>query len=125
MECLICSIKLTGKQARFCSRACGKKDWKNRNKKKLNIYVQRSKKKHRQEWFDYLQGLKSRPCTDCGVSYHPYVMDFDHVRGTKVRAVSQYNSFKSLDEIKQELLKCELVCANCHRVRTLTRMTSS
>src|SRR5665213_3534016 len=30
-----------------------------------------------------VNGYKSRPCVDCGVSYPSYVMDFDHVRGVK------------------------------------------
>jgi hypothetical protein len=60
----------------------------------------------------------ARPCLDCGVSYPFYVMDFDHVRGTKRKEVSSLSTLKS---IKAEIEKCDLVCANCHRHRTFSR----
>jgi hypothetical protein len=44
-------------------------------------------------------------------------MDFDHVRGTKISDVSNLRTTKALEEIK----KCELVCAVCHRLRTMER----
>ena len=59
-----------------------------------------------------------KPCADCGLIYPPYVMDFDHIDPTgKTELVSQLvrmNSSKMIEEMK----KCELVCANCHRIRT-------
>ncbi len=61
---------------------------------------------------------KSVPCTDCGVMYPPRVMDLDHVRGDKIGNVtSMVNANASWDEIQTELAKCEVVCANCHRLR--------
>ena len=64
-----------------------------------------------------LAQLKSQPCMDCGQSYPPYVMDFDHRRGTKVFDVST-NSMWGLQAVLTEIEKCDLVCANCHRIRT-------
>lgn len=67
--------------------------------------------------------LKRGPCMDCGNSYHPTVMDFDHRPGTdKVMAVSMMVLHKYSDvEILKEISKCDLVCANCHRIRTAKR----
>ena len=46
-------------------------------------------------------------------------MDFDHVKGNKDRAISVMVGQKvSKDRILREIEKCELVCANCHRLRT-------
>lgn len=65
--------------------------------------------------------LKAGPCLDCGVSYPPCVMDFDHREpGTKRFNVSQ---MAGQDEatIRAEVAKCDLVCSNCHRLRTSAR----
>jgi len=70
----------------------------------------------------YVQELKeSNPCSDCGQHFHYCVMDFDHVRGEKKFNVSQTGRFSNLGAVKLEIAKCDLVCANCHRVRTFRR----
>jgi hypothetical protein len=68
-----------------------------------------------------IKQLKDKPCKDCGVQYPPYVMDFDHVRGEKVKNVSSMRS-QSLEAIVLEADKCDVVCANCHRARTYGRL---
>lgn len=63
--------------------------------------------------------IKKRPCVDCGVVYPPYVMDFDHVRGEKRGGVAKMvGQTWSVQALMEEIEKCDLVCANCHRVRT-------
>jgi len=53
-------------------------------------------------------------------------MDFDHVKGKKTTEISTLmRSGYSLERIKKEVAKCEVVCACCHRVRTLKRMGTS
>lgn len=64
--------------------------------------------------------LKSEPCTDCGLSFSPIAMDFDHVRGAKFRPIASMREF-SWAKILDEIAKCDLVCACCHRLRTATR----
>jgi hypothetical protein len=59
--------------------------------------------------------LKNTPCADCGEMYHFSQMDFDHVRGEKIREVSLMKSKKT---ILEEAAKCDVICANCHRERT-------
>ena len=64
----------------------------------------------------------SRPCTDCGGYFHPAAMQWDHLPGQKKRAaVSTLLLVHSKRQLEAEIAKCELVCANCHAVRTLTR----
>lgn len=65
---------------------------------------------------------KQRPCADCGAQYPHYVMDFDHVRGVKIGNISEMVRDYSLAALKAEVAKCELVCANCHRIRTWQRL---
>jgi hypothetical protein len=61
-----------------------------------------------------------RGCADCGWRGHPAALDLDHVRGDKVCGVAQMYTY-SWDRVKQEIAKCEVVCANCHRIRTYER----
>lgn len=70
----------------------------------------------------YIQDLKSKtPCMDCKESYPYYVMDFDHVRGRKHKNVMELIPTLSKKKIDEEIAKCEIVCSNCHRVRTHSR----
>jgi lysyl-tRNA synthetase class I len=70
----------------------------------------------------YIQELKSKtPCMDCKESYPYYVMDFDHVRGRKQANVMELVSTLSKKRIDEEISKCEIVCSNCHRIRTHLR----
>lgn len=83
-----------------------------------------SKKEYDQKRFlekrEFLWSLKRKPCMDCGIEYPPYVMDFDHVRGVKEFPISE-GVMKSSIRILLEVAKCDVVCANCHRIRTFTR----
>jgi hypothetical protein len=52
-------------------------------------------------------------------------MDFDHVEGIKVRDVSRMvGDGAHIWTIMREIRKCNLVCANCHRLRTAYRQGS-
>jgi hypothetical protein len=63
---------------------------------------------------------ESLPCTDCG-GYYPYFMtDWDHIGTDKRKPVSRLRSC-SWETVMAEVAKCELVCANCHRMRTHER----
>lgn len=65
-----------------------------------------------------IQEIKeSNPCADCGNYFPYYVMDFDHQRD-KQYSVANMVSLGSWELIEKEILKCELVCSNCHRIRT-------
>lgn len=69
-----------------------------------------------------LQELKSGPCTDCGVSYPYYVMQFDHIADNKEFNIGKMMHKVSWQKILEEIAKCELVCANCHAERTHQRL---
>jgi hypothetical protein len=65
--------------------------------------------------------LKAGPCVDCLRTFPSCCMDFDHVRGEKTKSVARIVSSSSPNRILEEVAKCELVCACCHRVRTSAR----
>ena len=88
--------------------------WHVRNRAQLRIKRRKREEAIRAE----VRKLKSTtPCADCEETYPHYVMDFDHVRGKKAHNVSSMMR-KPTKTIWDEIAKCELVCANCHRVRT-------
>jgi len=62
-------------------------------------------------------------CVDCGYNVNPHALDFDHVRGEKVGNVARMlSSNYAWSTIEAEIAKCEVVCANCHRIRTMLRL---
>ena len=64
--------------------------------------------------FEY---LKNHPCIDCGEN-DPVVLEFDH-RKDKTKNVSDLlRGSYSIERIKQEIEKCDVRCANCHRRKT-------
>ena len=73
----------------------------------------------------FITKLKDKPCTDCKKKYPPYVMDFDHInKDNKIANVSYLKRHRvAFDKILKEVDKCELVCANCHRIRSYKRQS--
>src|SRR5262245_31511337 len=71
---------------------------------------------------ELLDSLRRRPCADCGIQYPPYVMEFDHCRGKKTQTISSM-ALSRASELKllAEIEKCDIVCANCHKIRTFLR----
>src|SRR5258708_25796977 len=87
-------------------------------KKKARKHNAEYRKRNLQFMIDY---LKEHPCVDCGET-NPILLDFDHVNGNKIANVSRMISSGSPFEIiKEEILKCEVHCANCHRLKTATQ----
>lgn len=81
-----------------------------------------SSKEHRRKIRKMIQDYKEFVgCVDCKVKHPHYILDFDHLPGTtdtmKVSRAVEY----SITRVIEEMLKCEVVCANCHRVRTYDR----
>ena len=79
-------------------------------------------KKQKEALARYLKEVKEKnPCMDCKISYPYYMMDFDHVRGTKQANVAELINTLSKKRLDEEIAKCEIVCSNCHRARTYIR----
>jgi hypothetical protein len=67
-----------------------------------------------------------RGCADCGWAEWPRGLDWDHVRGVKVAGVATLiANGRPWSEVKDEMAKCDVVCASCHRVRTSERRAGS
>jgi len=69
-----------------------------------------------------VETFKEQPCMDCKETYPTYVMDFDHRDpSTKITKVSTLIFKGSLRQLLDEIKKCDVVCANCHKIRTHKR----
>jgi len=66
--------------------------------------------------------IKKQPCADCGNSFPTVCMDFDHVRGRKLYNIANMKS-QSWELVEAEIAKCDVICSNCHRIRTHERLT--
>ena len=62
------------------------------------------------------------PCADCGRVFPHQVMQWDHKPGfEKLGDISEDFAGRTRDEVLAEIAKCDLVCANCHAIRTFSR----
>lgn len=93
------------------------------------VCVQRINERSRAPRAAILNRIKAeRGCVDCGLMMpdHPEVFDFDHLPGVeKSASLSSFLTGGSIDDLMAEVAKCEVVCANCHRIRTRSRQASS
>lgn len=110
---LICGRSKCGK----CNE-CQKQDhskWVIKNPEKVRARERRAYQRRR----DVINIEKDKPCVDCGIKYPPFVMDFDHLpQFEKSFNIAQVIHVHSLPMILEEIKKCEVVCSNCHRIRT-------
>ena len=60
-------------------------------------------------------------CADCQIDYPHYILEFDHVSGTKIGNIADLAREGNLVALKAEIAKCEIVCSNCHAHRTWMR----
>jgi len=107
-------------------KTCNKENMKSyykSNKEKVKYENYQNKKKYRVEKKEkLLDYLRNNSCIDCGNS-DIRVLEFDHVRGEKKMDVTKMvSSAYSWDKIQEEIDKCEVVCSNCHKIRTYSRM---
>ncbi len=100
---------------------------KDRNREAVARYRKRTRERQRRASFSQydrgrqiIEAAKQRPCGDCGQTFPFYVMDFDHVRGEKRGTVASLARFTG-GPLQDEIAKCDVVCANCHRKRTYAR----
>lgn len=89
--------------------------------KNKQVQIERVKKIAERNYKEVCEYKEANPCNDCKKFYPHYVMDFDHVRGEKNKNVSSLAKRGSRKQIWEEIEKCDLVCANCHRQRTHER----
>jgi hypothetical protein len=89
------------------------RNWRKRNRQLARLFSRRALSKKR----EIINAAKDRPCMDCHKVYPYYVMDFDHRSNKKFNIATSAGSV-SMAMLIAEICKCDVVCANCHRMRT-------
>ena len=87
-------------------------EWYQRNRNKVLERTRKRKKEKREEWHRYKAGLS---CLFCGQS-HPAIIDFHHPDAKGEKKVSEYCNSGQWKRAYIEAGKCEILCANCHRI---------
>lgn len=90
---------------------------KNYYKNKARKYNDQIKKTHR----ELMRDMKRVPCADCGNRFPVVAMDFDHLSSSKKLAPVSKLLGHNKKVLLTEISKCEVVCSNCHRIRTALR----
>lgn len=110
-------------QCRDCHKRSVRETYQRHRDHKIAVQLLR-KQRQKQESRAFVQELRrTTPCADCLLQYHWVAMQFDHVRGIKYRCVTELvNLGCSLRVVQREIAKCEIVCANCHAIRTYKRL---
>jgi hypothetical protein len=107
---------------KICNRENSKKYYQTKGTSHKQYVVSKNKERKKDVKLYLLHIFLHSSCKDCGTKDHR-VFEFDHVRGVKSYDVSVMASRGiSLEKVKEEISKCDIVCANCHRIRTYSRM---
>lgn len=112
------NFRLSGghRTCRECDRERSRRRWKTPERR---AYQYQFYKNNYERVREEINRLKMRPCTDCGVQYSPWVMQFDHRDPyQKEFTIGVSINRKTLDQLIAEAQKCDVVCANCHCERT-------
>lgn len=99
------------------------KEWVEKNPARAGELCKSYRQRRKRQLRELIETSKLRPCVDCGKSYPPRAMDFDH-RSEEVKRMTIGESAAkgwSLATIGAEIAKCDIVCAACHRTRTFNR----
>jgi Fe2+ or Zn2+ uptake regulation protein len=64
---------------------------------------------------EYIDWKKTLQCNRCGINDHR-VLQFHHHRDKESEISTMLSRGFSLDNIKIEAEKCEVLCANCHQI---------
>lgn len=99
-----------------------KEHYKN-NKKQYRRWAKSAKNRGRIKKRKFIARYsRLKGCMDCGVKDHR-VLHFDHRPDeNKKRNISRMvGENYGMETLKEEIRKCDVVCANCHLIRTYSR----
>jgi hypothetical protein len=93
-----------------------KRQWERSNRDRRREINLRWRRQEREK----ISEIKRVPCMDCGLNWPPYVMHFDHLYDKEFDIADKVGRW-SWTRILQEISKCDIVCGNCHAIRTYNR----
>lgn len=85
----------------------------------MRTYAKDKNSKFRRTARVYIAEIKQHSvCADCGGKFPPCCMHFDHVPGRGPKLFNLGSGDYSIKAVQAEIEKCDIVCANCHAIRT-------
>lgn len=112
--------KREGKRHTTC-RECQKtvrRDWYERNREHAIAYSKQSASEIRNRNKAYVvEHLEAHPCEHCGEA-DPVVLEFHHLRDKETEICRMVTNGVSIRRLDNEIKKCQVLCANCHRRET-------
>lgn len=103
-----------------CDKKARRKYYENNKERIVEDILARNKQIKKKSYQFIWNYFLSHPCVDCGET-NPIVLEFDHRDGAdKLWTISEMASRRnsSIENIKKEIDKCDVRCANCHKIRT-------
>jgi hypothetical protein len=95
---------------------CRKSYWNTHYKNNKQYYIDKASKRKNKIKETFLEWLSDKSCMDCGID-DIRVLEFDH-RGDKKYNISDLIGRGQDKNLLNEIEKCDIICANCHRIRT-------
>jgi hypothetical protein len=132
-KCGRCGLEKPSSEFHHWNRSDGRQPWckpcrqtydhdyhaRNRERRRQQV---KERRRRLHAWNNELKS--SMPCADCGQFFPPVAMTWDHLPGSeKITEVSNLVRAGKTLQARKEVEKCELVCANCHAVRSYDRLT--
>jgi len=112
--------KIKNKRQSRC-KECTRKQVRTHYSKNRDYYLIKAKKRNKmvhQRLVDFVYNyLFVHPCVDCGIA-DVRVLEFDHQRDKEDNISNFIKRGVSFDRLSEEIEKCVVRCANCHRIRT-------
>lgn len=110
VNCLTCQTLFESKYPwhKYCAPKC-------RHNSPAKKLLTQTFQQSRRDWLNKIK--MERGCAVCGYCAHPAALDFNHIQGDKKFAVSQ-DPKVAMHKLLAEINKCEVLCANCHRIHT-------
>lgn len=103
-----------------------------RDQRPYNVYYYRSHRsqeiervmRRQRATVEWLRDLRRVPCDDCREMFAPHMMDFDHRDSSKklFAITGGHAPLMSHHKLIAEIEKCDIVCANCHALRTYAKL---
>lgn len=105
---------------KFCQAEANKTHYQNNKQVYLDRAYERNARLNEENKRRLYLYLREHPCVDCGLT-DIRCLEFDHVCGDKTATIARMITAVSWPVIEAEVAKCEVRCANCHRIKTLER----
>ena len=80
-------------------------------------YIDKSAQWKTQQKIEFYNWLKTKQCESCGICDFR-VLEFHHKDEAKEFEISQKVGLVKLSKLLDEIAKCNMLCANCHRIET-------